>query len=630
MADDKNLYLEEYYKNEYDANKNMSYACAFAAGVILIIWICYLTGLFVSTDSTFVLVNIIFPISIFILLSSLFWVRKEKYSRHPGYKYFVIISFLLVIAMTNVIVPKHALISWILPLLISNHYYNPKFGRIVFIIVIISMLICIYMGMFLGEFCPDYLTGEVIGNKNALIHTSFPGLEGNTYPDNPEGRYQFLSDLLAHGENRYLKVFLFYYLPRLALTGMLFFTSNALNRRTYKLFINEIRVNSEQQKISSDLEIAKDIQLSNLPKEIISGKDLEVIGELIAAKSVGGDFYDYKKLDDKHVAFVIGDVSGKGIPAAMFMMKTITCFKAYATIDKKPSDILKDINGTIFEGNTNSMFVTCFLGILNLDSGLLKFANAGHNSPLIGQNKNFRYLKCSSGFVLGALKEAYIKDEETKLEAGDILTLYTDGVTEARNDKGEFYGKERLLSLFNKKDYSSIIELRHSLKDDIAKFVNGAEQSDDLTYMTILFKGDEIDVDEEIFDAKKENTQTMLNAIKEFTIKHNLPIDFTRKILVVGDELISNIIKYGYKDNDKGRIFIRNLYNNDKKEYILTIIDNATPFNPFEVNNSPISGDLKDIKEGGLGILVVKSIMDDYFYEYINQKNIVVLKKRMK
>ena len=219
-------------------------------------------------------------------------------------------------------------------------------------------------------------------------------------------------------------------------------------------------------------------------------KEFDLYASMTPAKDVGGDFYDYYRLGENEIAILIGDVSGKGVPAAMFMMKVITCFKNYISADKTPSQILKDVNIAIFKNNNAQMFVTCFLAIVNTSTGIVKYANAGHNPPIIGHNRNYKFLKTNNGVMLGILENINLIDEQTTLNNGDLITLYTDGITEAKNNNNELYGDVRLINLYNKKDYSCLLELHHTLKDDIEKFTNGAEQSDDLTYLTLKFHGD--------------------------------------------------------------------------------------------------------------------------------------------
>ncbi len=620
-------YLEAYYDNEADANKEMSLANAAAAIYMLAIWICYLTDIFkIHSDITRILINIAFPIGILVLLSPLLYAFKfKKQLRKPNYKFFVLYSFVFVIAVLNVILPKHSAIAWALCILMTNHYYNPKVGTSVFIAVLIASFGAMFGGMFVGEFDANLLFGnEIMENINTQ----------EIYANGPAGRFEMLNKLYSMGKgffdldyNRYLGSVVYYFFPRAIILLLVYFVSRALNKRTYKLLVNEIHVNSEQEKTKTELEVAKEIQLATLPVGFVTSEDIEIQAELKAAKEVGGDFYDYFMLDDDHVAILIGDVSGKGIPAAMFMMKTITCFKNYMSISKTPAEIMKEVNRIIVQGNDSNMFVTCFLAIINTKTGLMKYTNAGHNPPIVGQKGKYVYLKCNSGFILGGLPEAFVKDEEITLKYGDTITLYTDGITEAMNPKRELYGEKRLLDLFNKKEYSCLVELHHELKDDVLHFTDGAEQSDDMTYITIKFHGDHYVYAEKLFPGTIETLPMMLDFIKDFGEKLGADSSFINKSMVVADELLSNVVKYGYADYE-GDVFIRLLFNEDQKEVIFTIIDTGIPFNPFEVDNKPLEGDVSKMKEGGLGILIVKNLASEYAYDRLFNKNITIIKKK--
>ena len=619
---EREKYLKAYYENEANANKHMSYALLFTAILLAIVWIGYFVGLFNVTKETLVVTHIVIAASLFILISPMFYLKTDRLKK-PGFKFFVLFSFIFVISILNVVIPKHLIIGWAICIVLTNHYYNPKVGLIVFIVTLVSLFVCIYLGMFLGEFDSNLLAGQ-LDAKEGIIHNY---LLPNTYSDSPSGRFAYLHDLIAAGDNRYLKAFLYYFVPRGALITILFFVCNALNKRTYTLLVEELKVSSEQQRTKTELEVAKEIQLATLPVEFITSEDIEIQAELRAAKEVGGDFYDYFVLDEDHTAILIGDVSGKGIPAAMFMMKTITCFKNYMSINKSPAQIMKDVNKAIYEGNDSQMFVTCFLAIINTKTGEVKFANAGHNPPIVGQKTKYHYLKCKSGFILGAMPEAYVEDETFTLNNGDTLTLYTDGITEAMNPKREQYGEKRLLDLFNRKVYSCLVELHRDLKDDVLSFTDGAEQSDDLTYITLKYHGDKYVFEEKTFDATMENIPHMLGFLSNFASKLNLGDSFKNKGLVAADEILSNVVKYGYKEH-KGQIYLRALFNVDQKEFILTVIDNGIPFDPFKVNNKPLSGDIEDQEVGGLGILIVKNLASEYAYDRLNDKNITILKKK--
>ena len=613
MAKDiKAEFSKKYYDNEADANKSMSYVNGAAGVLAIVIWVLYLTKVFTIPDHFFPVVCILFPIIALLMFVPLFFI-KTNVIRKSGFKYFILFSLLAVVIALNITIPKHSLLFWPFVILMANHYYNPTIGRVVYIVSLVSMLICMYAGMFFGEFDENLFGGGVIIGDDTIGTVE-------TFAE----RVALLNQRIAQGDNRYLKVLLFYYFPRAACLSLFFMVSNLLNRRTYKLLDDEVRIHDEQQKAKTELSVAKDIQMQTLPDEFVSNKDVEIIGELKAAKEVGGDLYDYVQIDDDHVALLIGDVSGKGVPAAMFMMKTITSFRDFATTGKAPSQILNEINTSIMKGNKAGMFVTCFLAIIDMKTGQMLYANAGHNPPVVGSNRNYRYLKPFHGLILGCFKNVRLKDEEITLNPGDSVTLYTDGITEARNGNGDFFGEERLLNTFNKKDYTSIVEIHHSIKDEVTEFVKEAPQSDDITFVTLKYRGGSYTSSEKEFFGTKDNIKDMLAFIDNFAKDNEFPASFTNKLLVVGDELFSNIVKHGYEEKG-GPIFVRLLFNKDSKEFSLTVIDTAKEFNQLEVatnNEKPL------VRVGGLGISIVKKIMTDCAYDHINGKNILVLKKK--
>ena len=610
-------YQRAYYDNEADANKQMSYVNAAAGCLALVIWVLYLTKIFTIPNEFFLVVCILFPAAAVLLFIPLFFVKTDKI-RSPGYKYFILFSLLAVIIALNISVPKHSLLFWPFAILIANHYYNPTVGKVIYAVSMVAMLLCMYLGMFFGEFDENLFGGGVILDDGTIgTVESF------------QERVELLNHLREIGNNRYLKVLIYYYFPRAAIVSLFFMVSNLLNKRTYRLLDKEIIAHDQQQKTQTELNVAKEIQMNTLPDEVVDTEEVEIVSELKPAREVGGDLYDYVDIDENHVAVLIGDVSGKGIPAAMFMMKTITSFRDFAVAGKTPSQILKDVNKSIHKGNKMSLFVTCFLAILDKRDGKVVYANAGHNPPVVGSYGKYQFLKCSHGLLLGCFDDVLVKDEEVTLKPGDRLILYTDGITEARNSKGEFFGEENLLKAINRRDYTCVVELHHSIKDQIASFVQDAPQSDDITFVTIRYRGDHYCYKEQSFKAFKENVNDMLTFIGDFGKNLNFPEDFNNKLIIVGDELISNIVKYGY-ENGGGDIYIRLLFDYDKKEFAITLIDRAKEFNQLEAADKEkvVGNDVKKQEIGGLGLLIVKNIMNECAYDRINGKNILVLKKR--
>lgn len=615
--------IQSYIDNEASANRHMSFALLFTAALLLFVWFFYFFKVFRLAEDTYYMTISVIPFVFALLLSPMIFIRSNLL-RRSGYKYYLLYLFVFAITVLNVIMPKHGVLGWAVCIVLTAHYYDPKACRIIFISVLLLMILAVTGGVFIGEFDSNLLTGE-LDKQTQVIHNY---LLPEVYEDSAAGRAAYLDALAAIGYSRYPIIYGEYCLGRVLFITLVFVVTYALNIRTKNLLRREVNASTINQKISTELDVAKDIQLNTLPEEFVSSEDLEIIGELKAAREVGGDLYDRLEIDADHVAVLIGDVSGKGVPAAMFMMKTITSFRDFARSGKKPSEILSEINASMVSNNRTSMFVTAFLAILDKRNGKVVFANAGHNPPLVGHNKAYHYLDCKHGLLLGCFDELPLVDEEFVLEPGDSFTLYTDGITEARNAFGEFFGEQRLLDAMNRKEYNCTIELHHGIKDELFSFVGEAPQSDDITLLSLRYRGGNHYYEEREFPALRENTFDMLSFISDFGKEHNFPDDFRNKLMVVGDELVSNIINHGYA-GEMGSIAIRLLFDESKNEFALTLIDKAKAFNQLTVESSgPVSGDVDKLKIGGLGLLIVKKIMDECAYDRLNGKNILVLKKR--
>ena len=252
-------------------------------------------------------------------------------------------------------------------------------------------------------------------------------------------------------------------------------------------YIENIReIEGEKERIKAELDIATRIQQANLPTEAIDKKQFKVNGYSRPAKEVGGDFFDYYKLDEDNLALVIGDASGKGVPAALLATITQVIIKQLLRHEKDPSKVLFELNNQICENNSEVMFITLWLGIYNKATHTLTFSNAGHNPPLIKHNNKFEYLMVDEGIVLGILEDFEFKKDEIKLK--DAVVVYTDGITDANNKNDEMFGEERLINFFNnfKSDSDPILPLL----DDINDYIGDCEQFDDMTLLYLKIKDD--------------------------------------------------------------------------------------------------------------------------------------------
>ena len=252
-----------------------------------------------------------------------------------------------------------------------------------------------------------------------------------------------------------------------------------------------VEITSQKEKYETELKLADTIQSSMISTDFdrfSNGKNFEIWGVMNAAKEVGGDFYDYFEIDDDNIGFVIGDVSGKGITAALIMVKAMTLIKDYLKETKDVSKAFVEVNNLLCEGNVENLFVTCWLAKLNIKTGELTFVNAGHNSPLIKKNNNpFDYYESDHDLVLACMENMDYKAHKIQLNHGDAVFLYTDGVTEANDNYHGFYGEDRLKDIVNKYSNDELRVMISSIEKDTGEFCNYQEQFDDTTMFVIRY-----------------------------------------------------------------------------------------------------------------------------------------------
>ncbi|MCQ2463550.1 MAG: SpoIIE family protein phosphatase [Clostridia bacterium] len=386
-------------------------------------------------------------------------------------------------------------------------------------------------------------------------------------------------------------------------------------------------IDDASARIDAELEFAKNIQASALPDVVPSfnrRKDFEIYASMHPAKEVGGDFYDFYITDSDTLNFLIADVSGKGIPAAMFMMRAMTELKSLTESGRGIDDVFTYGSEALCEGNDAGMFVTAWQGGIDLTTGLVRFANAGHNPPLVKHSDGrFEYLKTRAGFVLAGMEGVKYRKQELQLEPGDIIYLYTDGVTEATNSENELYGENRLLSVLNSRSFESMEELCKYVKADVDRFVGSAPQFDDITMVALKYVG--------IPSVKFEKAQiqdivTVTEFIESELEKLDCPMKAVMQLNVAVDELFSNIVRYGYPD-EPGPVTVKFIEHDDPKTVYIRFEDEGIPYNPLAKEDPDITLAAEERSIGGLGVFVVKKTMDDVKYKYEDGKNILTIKK---
>ena len=253
------------------------------------------------------------------------------------------------------------------------------------------------------------------------------------------------------------------------------------------------QMTAEKERLGAELSVATQIQADMLPRVFPPYADhpeIELFASMDPAKEVGGDFYDFFLVDDDHFAVVVGDVSGKGVPASLFMVIAKTLLKTAAFHSHNPAEIFAGVNDQLCEGNDSGLFVTCWMGLLTISTGELRFANAGHTQPVLytAKEHSFRYLDTRPNLMLAAMEGIPYAEHSITLAKGDRLFVYTDGVTEATNAAEELYGEERLLAAIQRTEGLSSKEILAAVRSDIDGFVQNAPQFDDITMLEMCFK----------------------------------------------------------------------------------------------------------------------------------------------
>ena len=418
----------------------------------------------------------------------------------------------------------------------------------------------------------------------------------------------------------------------LTLVGLLVFAF-IIQRSAHNLNKLE-KANLEKERIDNELNIAKNIQMDMLPKaeQKASREDVDIYGSLVPAKIVGGDLYDHFIRDEK-LFFCIGDVSGKGVPAALVMAVVHTLFRSISAHESHPGRIMHILNENACQGNDTNMFVTFFIGVLDLPTGKLRYCNAGHNGPFIVGN-SIRILPAKANLPLGVVDDMVYVAQEEILAPNEALFLYTDGVTEAKNSQHEQFDMTRLEKTLMGLVVEGAITPKHlidKVNEQVNAFVQDAEQSDDLTMLAIQYTRKAKDI---IF----QDTLTISNKLSEITRLNtfvisaadalHLEMGLTSKLKLAVEEAVVNIIDYAYPSGTDGTIEIHFEADSDCLRFLIT--DTGAECDPTSVSQADTTLSVEDRPIGGLGVFLVRNLMDSINYERHEGKNILRLEKQYK
>lgn len=397
------------------------------------------------------------------------YVGTKKWLKLP-----LMIDLILICGTLAATLGHNVTLVMVFPIVVSTRYFDHKYTREVAIISVIVFTVASVISGYLG-----------IVNLNAVktLNGELTVAQGETIRD-----ALIKSDAFNRGE--YVKSLLLNdFAPRCLIFIALFVSCSYVAKRGKAMIETQSDTTRKASRIEAELDLATTIQTSMLPCLFPAFPDHENI-ELQAvyhpAKEVGGDFYDYFVVDKTHIGVVIADVSGKGVGAALFMTISKTVLKNQLQLGITPQQAIMNANKQLCENNDAGLFVTCWAGVYDTETGILKFVNAGHNPPVIlRKGKKPQFIPQRSGFVLAGMEDFKYREEEIQLNSGDEMFFYTDGVTEATNAENMLYGNDRLLDCLEMGLDKSVGEHMTMIKEDIDKFVGDAEQFDDITIMAM-------------------------------------------------------------------------------------------------------------------------------------------------
>ncbi len=412
-------------------------------------------------------------------------------------------------------------------------------------------------------------------------------------------------------------------------------TQLALTKSRKELQAAYATIKTQKDRMEAELNVGRDIQMSMMPQDFpgeSGGESFSLYARLEAARELGGDFYDFFFLDASTLCFCVGDVSGKGVPAALFMAVTKTLIKSAAGSSRSTAAILTRVNKTLSADNEGCMFVTLFVAVCDIHSGELTYTNAGHNPPYVtGVNGNTVRLDTRHGPVAGAMDGITYGENSVLLRPGETLLVFTDGVTEATSASGELFSEARLAGLLEQSSQQEARSLVGSVMSGVHAFEGDAEQADDITVLAFRFHG-EPRADSRQASVRKtwQSLQASSQVIAWFEIfadAHALDVSIRRKVKLVFDELLANVIAYAWPDSPVGAIEAE--LKLARGELVITLADDGAPFNPLQASWPDVHRPLAERKPGGLGIHLTRELMDELSYQRKAGQNIVTLRTRL-
>ena len=579
-----------FMENEREANQYSCRCLRVMALIAALAWLLNLLDIFIVPQAV---MNAGMPVCIFSFL--LPTILSSEMPRMGGrFKYLIMGCCILGITVLSIAIPKHTVLAWIAPVLLSCHYYSRKLTASALAASVVCLYVAGIAGLFVGEGDPNLI--KAFQAEEAVITPEI-----------------------------FKEAVLFFLLPRSAILVGMAFVCITVAKRTRSLLEKQAADSSARQRIETELNVATQIQADMLPgifPAFPERPEFDVYADMRPAREVGGDFYDFFLVDSDHLALVIADVSGKGVPAALFMVIAKTLLKNAVQTGLSPKVVLEKVNNQLCENNEAEMFVTAWLGVYEISTGKLTAANAGHEYPAIRwADGRFELFKDRHGFVLAGMEGSRYREYELTLAPGDVVFLYTDGVTEATDAANDLYGTDRMLKALNSLPGAAPEQLLGAVKESIDRFVGSAPQFDDITMLAFQRKdpgtGHSVRISPVL-----ESIPQVCEFLENTLLEYGAPFKTVAQVNIAADEIFSNIARYsGAADAAvdcrvmTGRAIIR-------------FMDDGRPYDPTTQPEPDVNLSAEEREIGGLGIFMVKKSMDRVSYEYANGRNILTIEKR--
>lgn len=383
-----------------------------------------------------------------------------------------------------------------------------------------------------------------------------------------------------------------------------------------------IETTAKNQRLENELQVASMIQDAMLPKvfpPFHDHLDVNIYGLVDPAKEIGGDLYDFYIRHNK-LFFCVGDVSGKGVPAALVMAMTRSLFRSSTAHEEQPEYVMAKMNKAFVDQNSQNMFMTLFLGVLDCKTGELEYCNAGHNAPMIRTKGEWKMIEVLPNLPLGIVPDFEYQAQRTHMDYNDMLFLYTDGLTEAENTEHEQFGEQRMQDSLS--DIGDRLvgprEIVAEMKRRVETFVDGAEQSDDLTMLCVRYQTPALIM---------RNDIQQIPTLAEWIEGLGIPDELNMPINLALEEIVSNVMLYAYPGTH-GQVIVEYIKVNDER-ILFTISDTGIAFDPTKKEEVDTTLSAEERPIGGLGIHLVRQLMDEVRYERIDDKNVLTLIKNI-